>query len=290
MFAKHRRVFFGIISVLVILACSMPSFLPDSNIDTDATVAAILANITVVSTETFPPTLTPAQPPTLTMTPLISDTPAATSTAIFLASPTSSIPRITVSMDTNCRTGPGKSYPTVGALLENRPVEVFAMDPTWSYWYIRNPSIPDAFCWVWGEYAVVTGDTDLLPVYTPAPTSTPPPEFQFTYANKDSCVGYWVRFIIKNVGSMTFESISMDVKDITDSLSVTSVYNEFSTIRGCGGAKKTDPLKPGETVTVNSPPFTSPLGAHKFKATITLCTEDGLAGTCVSQTITFRVN
>jgi hypothetical protein len=291
-----RRLLFSAGSLLVILACSVQSFLPIANPSADSTAAALtisaaiqnLASVTPLPT--LSPTLTPAQPPTRTITPPVTEGPTATATLFSLFSPTSAnVPRITVSVDTNCRSGPGKFYEIVGALLAGQTVELFGLDPTGWYWYIRNPGSPLTFCWVWGEYAVITGDTSVLPVYTPQPTPTPAPDFEVTYANQDSCVGWWIRFILKNTGSMPLESIRLEVKDTTASASVSSVYNEFSTFRGCGGAKKTDPLESGETVMVNSAPFSGQLGAHKFKATVTLCTGDGLTGMCVSKTITFKV-
>lgn len=98
--------------------------------------------------------------PTITLTPTISLTP------------TSEVPTVSVSVDTNCRFGPGNVYQYLGALLVGESAEVVARNSAGTYWYIRNPDIAGEFCWLWGEYATVSGDTTRLPVFTPPPTPT----------------------------------------------------------------------------------------------------------------------
>ena len=91
---------------------------------------------------------------------------------------TSSSPRLTVSVDTNCRTGPGTEYPSVGYIATNQVAEIVGRDPyhTTVNWIVRLPSNPSVICWVWGNYATVVGNTAGLPVYTPPPPpSTPIP-------------------------------------------------------------------------------------------------------------------
>jgi len=41
-----------------------------------------------------------------------------------------------------------------------------------NYWIINNPD-SSGTCWLWGQYATVTGNTAGLPEYTPPPTPTP---------------------------------------------------------------------------------------------------------------------
>lgn len=291
MSTRFHRTLFIVILLLLILACSVPNVVPvvDPNAASTAaalTISAAIQNIATSSplpTASPLPTLPPAQPPTLTRTPLVTASPLPGLTTTLVG-----VPVMTVSVDTNCRVGPGKAYELVGALLVGEKAEVFAKDPTSNYWYIRNPDKPGTFCWAWGEYATITGNTSALPVYTPPPTPTPSPDFEVNYSNKDSCVGYWVEFAIKNIGGIPFESISMEVKDTTTSTVLSSVFNEFTNIKGCASSDSVDPLEAGETVVVSSPAFASKINGHKFRATITLCTSDGLTGVCVSKTITFK--
>ena len=88
---------------------------------------------------------------------------------------TSSMPYVSVSVDTNCRTGPGQVYDYVGALLVGEEAEIVGRESTGRFWYIRNPDNITQYCWVWDEYATVRGDTSMLAVLTPPPTPTPAP-------------------------------------------------------------------------------------------------------------------
>ncbi len=106
------------------------------------------------------PTFTPG-PPTLTPTPTQPSTPTA--------------PTIKVSLDTNCRSGPGKVYDMIGALLVGETTEILARGSVPDYWVVDNPDYPGHECWLWGKYATVSGDTRHLPIRSAAPTPTPAP-------------------------------------------------------------------------------------------------------------------
>jgi hypothetical protein len=106
-----------------------------------------------------------------TMTP----NPGPTSTATLSATPPPGSALISVSLGTNCRTGPGRAYKKVGALLVNETVQVLAGEPAGHFWYIQNPDHAGEYCWVTGQYATVSDNTSALPVYTPPPTITPDP-------------------------------------------------------------------------------------------------------------------
>lgn len=111
-----------------------------------------------------PPTPTPEEVPT--------ETPpdAPTETESFTATP--SVPMVSVSVNTNCRTGPGIIYDRVSALLVGQEAEVVARSGDGAYWVIRNPG-GSGTCWLWGFYATVEGPTAGLPVWDPPPTPTP---------------------------------------------------------------------------------------------------------------------
>jgi len=84
---------------------------------------------------------------------------------------------VVVSVDTNCRSGPGSDYELVGALVVGEQAKIIAQaeideeGASIQYWIIENPD-KDGLCWLWGEYASVGGDTWSLPVITPPPTPT----------------------------------------------------------------------------------------------------------------------
>jgi len=118
-------------------------------------------------------TLAPAQvqPPVNTLEPLPSAT--ITLTPTDTSTPTPAVPMISVTVNTNCRFGPGSIYDYLGALLVGETAEIVGRDPSGEYWYIRNPDDPAHFCWLWGEYAQPVGNFGSLPILTPPPSPTP---------------------------------------------------------------------------------------------------------------------
>jgi hypothetical protein len=155
--------------------------------------------ITVLSACNLPSgqtTETPTPDLALTLTALAGaspDTPAPQDTATpeFTATPeltvTPSVPTVSVSVNTNCRTGPGVIYQQIDALVVGQVAEVVGKNSgVPNYWVIKRIN-GSGTCWLWGEYATVTGNTANLPEYpvppTPTPTYTPTPTATPTLAS-----------------------------------------------------------------------------------------------------------
>ena len=278
------------VSVLLIvsLACAMPA--PASTQDVNSLGTAIMQTMVSAVTQTAGvvvpidvvnspvPTFTP-ESPTLTPTATLSPTP------VFTFTPP--VPQVSVSVDTNCRVGPGKVYDRVGALLVGQVSEVVGRDYTGSYWYIRNPNQSGGFCWLWGEYATVTGNWAVLPQYTPPPTPTPMPAFEAFYDDLDTCAGWWVDIELDNTGGLAFRSISLTVRDTETDATVSMLTDGFTNIDGCLDSSRKDVLNPGDTRVVSSPAFAYNPVDHELRATITLCSNLGQSGTCVTEVIEF---
>ncbi|MFZ5909394.1 MAG: hypothetical protein ACOYYU_05205 [Chloroflexota bacterium] len=205
-------------------------------------------------------------------------------------SPTTSVILITVSMDTNCRTGPGKVYDYLGALLAGEQTEVTGWDGAGEYWYVKNPDRPGGFCWLWGHYATVTGNTSTLPVFTPQPTPGPVPAFAFSYTKWGVGPGYQcLLFDVENTGGLTWESYSLSVHDTTHGDTGTTSGNEFTAYdQWCTNTGSLSNLTAGETGTASVITYMThnPAEDH-FNATLTLCSANGLAGQCLTQSISF---
>lgn len=284
-------------TLLATFACALPD-LPqvDQGISQTSIAQTVLAAVQATQSAN-PPTLpvdtpTPAASTTFTSsTPSL--TPTETLTPILIWTATPLISSISVSVPTNCRVGPGKAYQMVGALLVDEIAQIYARDPTGNYWYIRNPDA-DGFCWLWGEYATVSGPVSLLPIYTPPPTpsptltSTPAPGFDASYQGLDSCTGWWAEIKLKNTGSIDFRSVGITLKDMATSNSVSNIADGFINDNGCTSSTSKVSLAEGKSVTVSSPAFTYNPAGHKLRATITLCSETGQNGYCVTETITFK--
>ena len=103
-----------------------------------------------------------------TLTPSPTNTPAPTATF------TPASPQVSVSVDTNCRTGPGQIYDWIGSLTVGQVADVIAVPlDSRDYVVIKNPN--GGRCWLWLEYATITGDVKTLPQWDIPPTPTPIP-------------------------------------------------------------------------------------------------------------------
>jgi len=160
MFTKRIFAFFAAISLIVLAACNFPVGTPASGNAVDTAVAMTLAAQASPSGDT-----------SVTPTSLATATPASTATSIL--TPTPSVPMVSVSLATNCRSGPGTVYDLIGQLLVGQTAIVLGRDSTSQYWVIDNPSNPGSTCWLWGQYATVSGDISTLPVVPVPPTPTP---------------------------------------------------------------------------------------------------------------------
>ena len=285
-----------LILVLAVTACALPGIsLADPNAES-TTIAQTLAAIIQATQQAVSAAFTPTSLPTITSTVtftfgLPNRTPTGTESPTPAFTPTSLVPHLSVSVPTNCRNGPGKIYDQVGALLVGKSVQVYARDPSGMYWYIRNPNSPDEYCWVWGEYATLTGLTSILPMYTPPPTPTmtptPPPSFDASYSGLVVCTGWWPEIKIKNTGEVTFRSVGISLKDTDTSTSNYNSSDSFDDNPDCTTSTSRKTLLPGKSVTVSAPGFTYDPTGHKLRATITLCSNTGQSGVCVTDTITF---
>ncbi len=154
-----------------ILGCEMLGFTINQSTDATAT-----PNVVIITATMALPTNTEKPWPTQD----ISTTTPEAATVTYSATPTitpttQTIPMVSVSTDTNCRTGPGNVYDRVGGLLVGETVEVLGICAGCDYYIIDNPD-DSGTCWLWGRYATVTGDLSLVPQMTPPPTPTPTEE------------------------------------------------------------------------------------------------------------------
>jgi hypothetical protein len=107
-----------------------------------------------------------------TPTPLDTATPELTSTPEFTPTPT--VPTVSVSVNTNCRTGPSTQYDLVGGVNVGQTAVLVGKSTSTGYWIINNLN-GSGTCWLWGQYATVSGNTAGLPEYPTPPTPTPSP-------------------------------------------------------------------------------------------------------------------
>ncbi len=279
---KIRSAALFMVFALALSACNLPfgqTAVPTPDVMGTVAAAFTQTALALVSTQT-------ALPPTFTDTPGVTDTPEATFTPTFTATP--EIPLVSVSVDTNCRVGPGRVYDWVGALLVGETTEITGRTQDNEYYYVRNPDAPGGFCWLWANYAATTGNVTVLPIFTPPPTPTPAPDFTVTYERLETCAGWDPAFKLTNTGGVTFRSVEVTVKDNDTGTSVTTSANLFDKRNGCLISNPISVLQPGDGGWAYASSFVYDPSGNKMKATITLCSQKDLAGVCVTKTLEFK--
>ena len=150
---KANRILIALNALLIaILACNLPSAQNPVKPPEPAGPNTDQAPVVLVVTGTPGPTETPSLTPTITLT------------------PTPQVPQVSVTAATNCRTGPGVGYDLLYTMQPGQTAQIIGKYTPDNYWIINMPS--GGICWLWGQYAVVTGNVAPLPEYPPPPTPT----------------------------------------------------------------------------------------------------------------------
>lgn len=92
---------------------------------------------------------------------------------------------------------------------------------------------------------------------------------------------------LANTGGTTFQSIAMTATDTVNNAVLSLYADDFTNRNGCNESSSRDSLPAGEELLVSSPVFTSDPIGHELRVTITLCSNPGQSGMCVTETITF---
>jgi len=286
---------FIVISLLVLLslACNLPSMAksvggPDETARIEISVRETMAALDgdVVSDADDQSGQDPDSP-SETPEPEITDTPTLTPTATD--TPTPEVAMIYASANTNCRSGQGTYFQWLVSLQEGDESEAVGIDTSGNYWYIRRPDNPSQYCWLWGKYATPSGPYESLPVYTQVPTPTPGFDYKLTYLQLKQCGAiYGLLFQIDNIGAFTLESWRSSAVDNTGGLPNTvNTQDEFFSSFACGSSDKQNDLTPGEGSFLNAVFMGNPTG-HDIDVSIKVCTENGLAGDCLTKNVTIK--
>jgi hypothetical protein len=168
MLQRNMTLILSLLLVTALSACNLPG---GETTPTPDIVLTLTAQAQLLETPTPLDTATPEFTPTLGLT------------------STPSVPTVTVSVNTNCRTGPSTQYALVGGVNVGQTAVLVGKSTSTGYWIINNLN-GSGTCWLWGQYATVSGNTAGLPEYpipptptpshTPTPTATVPPSFTVT--------------------------------------------------------------------------------------------------------------
>jgi hypothetical protein len=287
-----RRTLYGVIrasSILILVsACTLQSgsLQQDPTAAIETRVAELVASTNVAQTAL-------AQGVSATLTVIAGDMPASnttpefTPTYTFTATLESSVtptipltldvPQATVSVATFCRSGPGTAYELLGTLNVGESAEVVGRSASNEFWIIKLPSNPAITCWLWGQYASLTGNAQALPVKDPPPTPLPKlvPTEVLRVLNVNLVAGTVVLDPTKPLCSQSF-TVGLDVtntgsKKTPSAGSVSAVdvrsANGHQVATAVGGFPV---LQPGQTFRVNMPFTISTFYDEYHKITLTI--------------------
>ena len=176
---KSRNKVFIVFIVLILittLACniSIEGSAPEGPSDLELTITA-QALILQQPGQTSAPAVI-AESSTATSVPPAEATPTTGGSGVVAASPTSvsSTVTVTVSVETNCRTGPSVNFASKYSLPAGQVAEVIGKNTLTNYWIIKIPgSGSGSTCWLWGKYATVSGNVNgLAEIATPTPLAS----------------------------------------------------------------------------------------------------------------------
>ena len=267
--------------ILVLAACipADPTAVPTATDAAEEDIAAAEATIAAMETELASIQKTETQIPTSSATPEPSATPS--------PPPTQSPPRISVSVATNCRSGPDSSFELRGVLAAGEHADVVAKSPNGDYWFIVNPDDPEGHCWLLGEYASIDGETEGLPVQTPAPTPTPTVGFDVWFHGFASCGDSdLVIFAVRNGGSVRLWSGWLGVYTVEGSEPLYGPVKERhpfakSPLETCPPGHGNE-LYPGNVNYIFMPLKSMPSETDAY-AEFKLCSADHGGGDCVTK-------
>jgi hypothetical protein len=221
-------------------------------------------------------------------------TPSATSTLPFpptiTPSLTPSILTLTVSTATFCRSGPGTIYDLLGTLPVGQEAEVIGQNIYHDTWIIKFPGSPSLTCWLWGQYATLSGSAAAVPVIDTPPTPTPTPDFSFSYRFWGIGPGFQcIYFDVTDTGGTTWQSYTLNLLNVTQAVSGSRITNTFIRYDDwCLPVETLQDLTPGEigtaSVVMHMP---ATFTGNTFNASLTLCSGNDQTGFCLTKTLTY---
>lgn len=163
---KKRNLFLSIFLIIALSACNLPSGNGDTggDGDTGGNDEQPIDDLALTVTAQYLLLNQVSATPEFTATPQFTATPENTATP--------SVPQVSVTTNTNCRTGPGVVYDLLGGLNIGQFAEVVGKNSSTGYWIIKLPG-SSTICWLFPQHATVSGNTANLPEYPVPPTPTP---------------------------------------------------------------------------------------------------------------------
>jgi hypothetical protein len=199
-----------------------------SDVQTAAALTVQAVMITPSRAVTSAATGSATKPTSISVTPSGTGSPVVTTTL----TPTYSVPMLTVRESTNCRTGPGEDYDVIVTYLSGKKLEIAGRYDPGNFWLVKSNESPTGTCWLWGEFADVTGSYWTVASVTPPPTMTARPprapgiiEWNFT-CSSDGTLTFTVNWA-DNANNETGYRVFRNGEAITELPANTTTYTNI---------------------------------------------------------------
>jgi len=105
----------------------------------------------------------------------------------------------------------------------------------------------------------------------------------------ENCIGtgWWVEIQMNNTGGASFDFLALTVTDPATGTVLPLYSGDFTNRNGCTTSDTLDTFPPGSTYIVSSAVIPYDPTGHQLSASITLCSNPGPNGVCVTQKINF---
>jgi hypothetical protein len=152
-----------VLLAVTILVCQLSVACAPAPLAAEQMLAAPILTLTAEASSSPMVTLPGSASSTPTLPSTATQFPSDTATITITPSPV--IPLASVSKETNCRTGPSKHYKFVEKVVVGTKSVVIGRHTPTNYWIIKLRDGRE--CWLWGEFAIIEGDINSLPEYSP---------------------------------------------------------------------------------------------------------------------------
>lgn len=176
---RSRSIIHFAILILFTLACGLENIQVVESPDLEATITA---QALILEQGGQPPVENPVQEQVVVVVTATLEAGAASTEQVQPAQvlpPATGAVTVTVTTATNCRSGPGQNFKIIYGMPVGQVAKVVAKNSYSGYWIIEIPGQAGQTCWLWGQYAVINGDTSTLKEVvtptSPAPTKTNTP-------------------------------------------------------------------------------------------------------------------
>lgn len=166
------------VAAAFLAACNLGVPAPVSHPDQNAIETAVEQTLQAGAVTPF---ISPAGPATTVVgsgTPGITPSASPSVSPTVTRTPSGDKPTLSITGNSNCRTGPGASFKNVTGFTPGAELEIVGRYTPTNFWLVKIPGSTET-CWVWGEFATAKGNIESVPETTPVvPTALALPPTQ----------------------------------------------------------------------------------------------------------------